>query len=417
MCRASTGGGSATVNREASDKDDADNGDGGSGAHDKDNEGEGEGDSEGDIGAHEKDDKVDESDDPAQDDAHSCHKLRSTTFAGSDLPKTRKIGAVQYAIPPQGQSTVLIQFAGPTQSVKNAMHAFRVVGVFASTSDAAEHAEDLPPLCTFSIPASANCSFGSRISASAGDDQVAFVEDVLRASKRDILKTHTEFETNIARRKDPAQRKELDAEEDATMAQQRARMTATSLAIDAATAENVKAAKKLAKAAGRRKAVRNATRVKRLTAAHALPDQQFAVVAIMSHVDDTEPLKSQWLINVWGAFASRPEAQAYLSDTIQHEACFHNSFVCKMYEWIFPDVMNTREFQMQVRGVYKFQDQQDMWDGAYSSKAEATAVIKQRQGDDDLRKLREEIQAGTSAATSSATSKVITVIEGVENVE
>lgn len=309
---------------------------------------------------HDEDD--DDDDDP---DPDPC-TMRSTTFAGTDLPRTKTIGSVIHDVPPAGQQVALVQFAGPTQLTRSEAHAFRICGVFGTEQEADDHLEDIPKVATCKVPAAKSVTFGAKIGMEDGEKQIAFVEKVMKATRHEVDKSDAEFNVYVARRKTGKETEVLDREEREFMAKQRAEMKATAEALDRVAAKRTKVVdKKLV--------------VRDLKAAHAVPDQTHAVVGILFDPSDKEAVKAQWVVTVWGVFGNVVDAKAYLSDTIQHEQRYHTSFVVKMYKWIYPDEINTPNFQLEVRGVYRFEDQQKMWDGAHNNKSEVAKVIREHE--------------------------------------
>jgi len=116
---------------------------------------------------------------------------------------------------------------------------------------------------------------------------------------------------------------------------------------------------------------------------------------------DKGAIKTQWIVTVWGVFGNANDAKAYLSDTIQHEQRYHASFVVKMYQWVFPDETNTPQFQLAVRGVYRYEDQQRMWDASHDNKSEVAAVMKNEN------ERRAKLAAAASSANLDAIAKEI----------
>jgi hypothetical protein len=318
-------------------------------------------------------------DDDLDDDP--AYKRRSTIGGGNNMQTTRRLGDTEYSVPPESQSVGVVQFAGPNQMTKAKLNAFRVCGAFADGEDATDHIEDLPKLASAMVPMAKSITFGDDVSMDDGPGQLAWVDAALRQIKIEVLTTEKEFETYVQDRKKPECAERLNRQEKKEMEEQRTSLENTANCVKKAVSAQ------RAEVAG----VSKTQRVRRLKESHAVPDQRYAVVSIMSNPKDEKTIKSQWLVVFWGAFGTKQEAKAYLSDTIQHKARFHASMVVKMYEWIYPDMMNTREFQTKVRGVYRYQDQQSMWDGAFSSKGDAEAYIQRRQEELDLDALQAEI--------------------------
>ena len=317
--------------------------------------------------------------------AEKKESLQSTTDASTELATTAKMGAETLPVPLPDQKIALIQFAGPTQLTRTeGPHAFRLVGFFLDDDDAEDGLEDLPKVATCKAPTANDITFGSEAGVKEPEKQVAFIKDARKCNAMEILKTKQEFDEYVLNRQNPDNADRLNAEEQQDIKEQRERK----LGVQKALEEGVQ------KARAEYKTKKKRQKVRRLKEAHVIPGQRYAVVSIDFHPSDTGAIKNQWVLTLWGAFPDEKGANAYLSDTIQHHAPNNKTTVVKMYEWIYPDQMGTHEFQRHVRGIYRFQAQQETWDGAFGAKAEAEMFIKKREAEFDAAKLQAEITAG-----------------------
>jgi hypothetical protein len=307
------------------------------------------------------------------------------------MTRTAQLGEDILPVPLDDQHVALIQFAGPTQLTKAKTHAFRLVGFFDVDDHADEHIEDMPKVATCKAPCAQSVTFGIKVAMEDGPGQLAFINHVLEATRVDILKEEQKFDDYVNRRQTgtTADLAVMDAQEKKETDEQRAKYEATKTALG----DRIELAKEEYKSKGKRKKVR------RLKEAHVVDGQRFAVVSIMHDPSDTGDIKDQWVVVCWGGFPTKKAAKAYLSDTIQHKARFFTSMVVKMYEWLYCDLINTRDFQLTVRGVYRHQDQQDMWSGAFDNKKEVAAVMDAHKEAETIRKLEADIAAGVGADT------------------
>lgn len=338
--------------------------------------------------------------------ANKTDTLKSTTDRGTDLAKTRKLGAESLPVPLPDQSIALIQFAGPTQLTKTmGPHAFRIVGFFYDDDDAEDAVEGLPKVATCKAPTANDITFGTRAAIEDPYEQVAFINNLRKRTRCEITKVKKDFDEYVLNRQNPDNAVRLNEEEKQDIEEQREKK----LAVEKALEEGVRKAKEEYKTKNKRRKVR------RLKESHIIPGQRYAVVSIDHHPDDENLIKEQWVLTLWGGFADKKAANAYLSDTIQHHVPDNKTTVVKMYEWIYPDQMKTHAFQRQVRGIYQFQEQQDTWDGAFGAKAEAEMFIKKRKAEFDAANLQAEIEAGLATLPEGTTVTDATERAEVDN--
>ena len=316
--------------------------------------------------------------------------FRSTTSEASSLPRTKRIGAEVHPVPPAGQKIAVVQFAGPTQLTKSHTHTFRLCGVFETDEEADDHIEDLPRVATCKVPMAKSVTFGKKIDMEDGEKQISFISHVLEATRAEVQKSDAEFNEYVARRKTGKETEELNREEQEYLTKERVQKNRTKEELDRCAAKKIKPAND-----------EKLNVVRALKASHAVPNQTHAVVGLMHDPADKDAIKNQWVVTVWGVFGNANDAKAYLSDTIQHEHRYHASFVVKMYQWVFPDETNTPQFQLTVRGVYRYEDQQQMWDASHDNKSEVAAVMKNEN------ERRAKLAAAASSANLDAIAKEI----------
>lgn len=94
-----------------------------------------------------------------------------------------------------------------------------------------------------------------------------------------------------------------------------------------------------------------------------IPGQLFAVISVLRDPYKAlsyEERENEWVIFVWGAFNSESEATAYLSDTLQHEFPYYNSFIVPMNKILYLD--ETRNSDMEAKKIFRYDIQQIIYD-------------------------------------------------------
>jgi hypothetical protein len=291
--------------------------------------------------------------------------LKSTTDDNSGFAKTAQIGDRAFPLCLPEQTFAMVNLAAPHMPTKSTACAIQIVGAFPTREQADEHLDDLPVMATYILPTGKLFTWGDLpLSAEEQLEYVAMVEEKMKV---EALKEERLFDQHIKDRqsgadpfKDERERAEFQSKKEQGAVMQEA--------LDRAIAVQAKSKATTHK------------RVKRLKAVHDVRDQRFAVVSIMHDLDeapdpDTGRIR-QWCVAVWAIFATEREATAHLSDTVQHEQKYHSLFVVKLGEWLYVDLVNTPQMDLSTHGVYRFQQQQDMWSGRETEHINVAAVRK-----------------------------------------
>ena len=342
--------------------------------------------------------------------------VQSTTQAGHGLARTAQANKELYDIPMADQALACISVAGPTQFTKATSCRLRLVGHYPSEGERREHMDDLPVGNFLPVECGKPYTFGSKQFASVEEEKEYIRVTLERFEKHAADRNHA-FDTYVAARTEAMHSKqaeqELGRQEKEKFAKQDRKRTATSEALALARASGApaeaarQAAAQLAQAEvqadaqAQAEASVKAARAQELKAVHALHDQSWAVVALMHDPDqEDDPIKSQWIFVLYGAFPTEDLANGHLSDTVQHAVPYMRCWVVKMYKWLELDIINTKEIRSTVKGVYRFDNQQKLWDGARDAKPkarrfrEATAKAEKEQ--------KMQAERGTAAAAAPA---------------
>jgi hypothetical protein len=239
--------------------------------------------------------------------------------------------------------------------------------------------EDLPAGNFLPVECGKPYTFGSRKFESV-EEEKEYIRVMLERFERHAADRNRAFDAYVQERSSALTSKETEKElrdkEKEKFAEQDRKRTATSEAL--ALARSSDAAQKAAAEASARaseakaEAKAEAAKAQELKAVHAIHDQSWAVIALMHDLDqDNDPIKSQWIFVLYGAFPTPDLANGHLSDTVQHAVPYMRCYVVKMYKWLELDQVNTKEIRSTIKGVYRFDNQQRLWDGARDSKPKA----------------------------------------------
>jgi hypothetical protein len=305
--------------------------------------------------------------------------IQSTTQAGHGLAKTAQVNKDLYEIPMPDQTLGCISVAGPTQFTKATSCRLRLVGFYPSEGERREHMEDLPAGNFLPVECGKPYTFGSRKFESV-EEEKEYIRVMLERFERHAADRNRAFDAYVQERSSALTSKETEKElrdkEKEKFAEQDRKRTATSEAL--ALARSSDAAQKAAAEASARaseakaEAKAEAAKAQELKAVHAIHDQSWAVIALMHDLDqENDPIKSQWIFVLYGAFPTPDLANGHLSDTVQHAVPYMRCYVVKMYKWLELDQVNTKEIRSTIKGVYRFDNQQRLWDGARDSKPKA----------------------------------------------
>lgn len=337
--------------------------------------------------------------------------VQSTTQAGHGLARTAQVNKELYDIPMADQTLACISVAGPTQFTKATSCRLRVVGHYPSEGERREHMDDLPVGNFLPVECGKPYTFGSKQFASV-DEEKEYIRATLERFEKQAADRNHAFDTYVAARTEALHSKqaeqELGRQEKEKFAQQDRKRTATSEALAVARASGAaaeaaqQAAAQKAEAEAQAGANVQAARAQELKAVHALHDQSWAVVALMHDPDqEDDPIKSQWIFVLYGAFPTEDLANGHLSDTVQHAVPYMRCWVVKMYKWLELDIVNTKEIKSTVKGVYRFDNQQKLWDGARDSKPKARRFREATAKAEKEQKMQAE-RSAAAAATASA---------------
>ena len=298
--------------------------------------------------------------------------IQSTTQEGCGLAKTPQVNKDLYDIPMADQRLAIVCVGGPTQRTKGSVCNLRLVGFFASDAERAEHGDDLPAGNYMAVESDVAYTFGDKTFTNTADEH-AYVKGMMARWAQRVRDRNRDFDTHVHARssiRNDEEEKQLDAADKAKLAAQQAARNATADALGHAA----KATKPVAKRAQARP----------LKGHHAVHDQSWAVISLMYDLDqEDQPLKSQWIYILYGAFPSADLARGHVSDTVQHARQGMKHYVVKMYKWLELDTIMTSKFKRAVPGVFKFDHQQQLWNGARGKKKEVEAFIRDRQQAED----------------------------------
>lgn len=318
--------------------------------------------------------------------------MSSTTNETCRFSKARQLGEEVLPIPLTDQPLATVSLAAPVNMPsKSAQCCFRVVGFFTNAEERDDHLEDLPRSNYYNVPAAQPFTFGTKVFKTP-EENLAFVDKVLLQWKEFIVQKNVEFERYVEDRqkKDAALEKKLTEEEQETFRKRNQRDRETTKLLD-------ESYKKLKKEGRKEK------KMKRLKASHDVRGQTHAVVSLLYDRDEEdEPVKSQWILVVWGGFPSEKEAVAYMSDTIQHERRYMNHFVVKMYEIIYPDLVTTKALRRKTKGIFRFQEQQELWSSAFNNARNVKGYNAAMDQENTAAALRKALQKDAEAAGESS---------------
>jgi hypothetical protein len=310
--------------------------------------------------------------------------VQKTTDAGNQFTHAKKLNDELYSVPMEDQMHYIVSVGGPTEHTKAASCYLRVAGYFAEEEELEEHSIDLPRGNYLSSHAAVAYHVGSKKFTKTEERQV-YIDGQLARWDLKILSKGARFDEHVDERsnfKDERGEKEVDAKEKVTFAEQKKKRESTSRALREKLAE-----KSTRKEMKKKKA-------KELKGSHALIDQSWMCLSLMYDLDEEDlPIKENWIYVCWGAFPSKKIARGHISDTLQHDYCGMKHYVVKMYKWLPLDIVLTKEFKMKVKGIYKTDEQQALWDGAHNAKPQAQQYKKKREEMErtvELKKMLEE---------------------------
>lgn len=295
--------------------------------------------------------------------------VNSTTDDANRFTRTQRLGEEILPIPVPGQTRGFMSVAGPTQPTRAKSCYVRIGGMFPDEDERELHIDDLPKGNYYKADATVAETFGAKVFANEEEKQT-YIERILKKWNIKFLCKESRFDEHIEERhtfKDDKEEKKVDEKEKETFKKQKTKSDETAAALrkayeeDKAKMKDKKTRKDFKK--GLAKALKNA---------HTVIDQSWAVVTILYDLDEENlPIKTQWVVILWACFSDDTRARAYISDTLQHERPGIRFYPIRMYKWVSLDVTLTKEFKQKVRGIYRYQEQQDLWDGAHNAKPTA----------------------------------------------
>lgn len=346
--------------------------------------------------------------------------VQKTTDASNRFTRTKQLNDELYSVPMEDQLLCIVSVGGPTQHTKAESCYLRVAGYFPDEDELEDHGDDLPRGNYLSTYSAVAYHFGDKEFATAEEKQAAeamdeeaaaqfqktvgnrrqkYIDDMLARWELKVLNKEARFDEHVDERSNftnDAEEKAVDAKEKETFAQQKKKREETSRALRKNYAE-IK--KKLADKATRKEMKKK--KAKELKGAHALVDQAWMCVSLMYDLDEEDlPIKKNWIYICWGAFPSKKIARGHVSDTLQHDYSGMKHYAVKMYKWLPLDIILTAEFKKKVKGIYKTEEQQALWDGAHEAKPKAHQYIKKREEMErtaELKKMLEENKGMTTA--------------------
>ena len=314
--------------------------------------------------------------------------IQSTTQEGSSLAKTPQLNAELYSIPMADQLLAIVSVGGPSQHTKADSCRLRIAGFFASQSAVAEHGADLPKGNYMVVDSAVAYTFGQKQFANQ-EEESAYIKRVFAAWDAQVRARGSEFDAYVQARsaitaEKEAEEKAMDAAEKQLFKSQKASRQATAEALARAAEQAAEDAKALDKKQLARP----------LKGHHAVADQSWAAVSLLYDLEEEHlPIKTQWVFVLYGAFPSAQIARGHISDTVQHARPNMKHYAVKMYKWIQPDIVRTAKFKQATKGIFKFDQQNQLWEGAQGQKDKVADYKRKRQQAEDNMMASQEAQA------------------------
>ena len=336
--------------------------------------------------------------------------LSSTTNATCRFQRTSRIGDDYLPVPLPDQLICAIQLAAPSgMPTKASSCMFRIVGLFESKELLDMHVDPLKSKTNiFALPTAEPFSFGAH-KFETDEDYKAYIANVLKKFELNVVRKHEEFDQYVEKRKsnDPEVRKALNEEERRVFAEQKTKSVAATEALLAGAKQFAEVIKPDIEAA-------KVVETVKLTQEHDVRGQKYAAISLVC--DDDEVVgtdaaslaagRPQWVMHVWAAFDDVKSANAYVSDTLQHEYRFLNHYVVDMYQNLRCDAVYHKDFKKSTKMIFPYQEQQDLWTSASNNKASIASFKKitaQQNTADALRQaLRNDAQLSARAITGAS---------------
>jgi hypothetical protein len=306
--------------------------------------------------------------------------LSSTTNATCRFQRTARIGDDYLPVPLPDQLICAIQLAAPSNlPTKASSCMFRIVGLFESREQLEMHVEKLKSKTNiFALPTAEPFSFGTHV-FETNEHYNAYIANVLKKFELNVARKHQEFDEYVEKRKsnDPEVRKALNEEERRAFKEQKTKSVAATEALLAGAKQFAEAIKPDIEAA-------KVVETVKLTQKHDVRGQKYAVISLVCDDDEVAGVdaallaagRPQWVMVVWAAFDDVKSANAYVSDTLQHEHRFLNHYIVDMYNNMRCDGIYHKDFKKSVKMIFPYQEQQDLWSSASNNKASITSYKK-----------------------------------------